>query len=232
MTGTGISPSRFSARIVALRFFFGMSCGREGMERFLRFRTRPGRLPRVPSAEAVRDAPMAAPGPGLRYRAAPGISHGAGLRAAGVCTLRVTGIDGERIPIHAEQGKGHKLMRARSAGSLAGRVARSAARRPAVPGQARDQPGLAASAEPCFPLRQNMAGIKKPAPLHTLRHGFAPRLLEATTDVRLIQVLLGHARLTATAQHTHGATKTVRDTVSPSGMPAGPQDQTMRRSLE
>ncbi len=70
MTDTGVTPSTFNARIVALRFFFGMTCGREDMKRFMQFRTQPRKLPVVFSVEEVSDLLMAAPGPGLKYRAA------------------------------------------------------------------------------------------------------------------------------------------------------------------
>jgi integrase/recombinase XerD len=60
MADGGVTPSTFNARIVALRFFFGMTCGRDEMKRFMQFRTEPRRLPVVFSIEEVSDILMAA----------------------------------------------------------------------------------------------------------------------------------------------------------------------------
>jgi site-specific recombinase XerD len=59
------------------------------------------------------------------------------------------------------------------------------------------------------------AGITKRVGPHTLRHSFATHLLEDGVDIRIIQVLLGHAQLTTTALYTRVATRTVRDVISP-----------------
>ena len=70
MTDSGVTPITFDTRIGTLRFFFGMTCGREEMKRFMQFKTLPRKLPVVFSVEEVSDVLMATPGPGLKYRAA------------------------------------------------------------------------------------------------------------------------------------------------------------------
>ena len=64
MTDSGVSTGVFNARIVSLRFFFGMTCGREEMKRYMQFRRKAKKLPVVLSIEEVGDLLAAVPGAG------------------------------------------------------------------------------------------------------------------------------------------------------------------------
>lgn len=61
----------------------------------------------------------------------------------------------------------------------------------------------------------NAAAIDKNVSMHTLRHSFATHLLEAKVDIRIIQVLLGHAQLNTTARYTQVATDLLKEVISP-----------------
>lgn len=236
MTNAGMSATTFNVRIVSLRFFFGMTCGRDEMKRHMQFRRAPRKLPAVLSVEEVGDILAAAPGPGLKYRAALGISYGAGLRAAEVCHLRVQDIDSDRMMIHVEEGKGGRDRKAMLSPGLLDLLRdywREA--RPdgwLFPGLPRVNPISPRQLNRAFASAKHMAGVTRSATLHTLRHSFATHLLEAGTDVRVIQVLLGHTKLTTTARYTHVATKTIQSTVSPFERLKDLQDLTLRRGLE
>lgn len=236
MTNNGASPWTFNVRITSLRFFFGITCAREEMKRYMQFQRKPHRLPVVLSVEEVGNLMAAVPGPGLKYRAAFGIGYGAGLRAAEVCNLKVTDIDSDRMLIHIENGKGGRDRKAMlSPGLLILLRDYWLEARPQgwlFPGKPKINPMSPRQLNRAFTSAKHMAGIAKPATLHTLRHSFATHLLEANTDVRVIQVLLGHAKLSTTARYTHVATKTIRDTVSPFEALAQVQDQTLKRELE
>lgn len=219
MTDTEVTPPTFNARIMALRFLFGTTCDREEMKKYMQFRTQPRRLPTVLSIEDVSELLAAAPGPGLKYRAALSISYGAGLRASEVCNLKVSDIDSDRMLIHVDEGKGRKDRKVMLSPDLLDLLrdywCEAHPQGWLFPGKPKINPVTSRQLGRAFNSAKHLVGISKPATLHTLRHSFATHLMEAGTDVRVIQVLLGHAKLSTTARYTHVATKTIRDTVSP-----------------
>ncbi len=219
MTKDGVSASVFNTRIIALRFFFGTTCGREDMKRYMQFHRQPRKLPAVLSVQEVARILASAPGPGLKYRAALGISYGAGLRSAEVCKLKVSDIDSDRMLIHVHEGKGGKdrmaMLSPRLLDLLRDCWREMRPRAWLFPGKPRINPISPRQLNRAFHSALDMSGVARPATLHTLRHSFATHLLEANTDVRVIQVLLGHSKLSTTARYTHVATKTIQGTASP-----------------
>lgn len=222
MRRTGISTATFNNRIGALRFFFSVTCGRDDLKHSMRLRRDPEKLPEILSPEEVSLILECAPGPGLKYKAALSLAYGAGLRGGEVVSLRPGDIDSERMLIRVEQGKGRKDRHVMLSPSLL-ELLRDYYR------EQRPQGWLFPGRPPCthlsrrqfyraFCMAKEMSGITKKASPHTLRHSFATHLLEQNTDIRVIQVLLGHAKLTSTARYTHVATRTLRDVVSPLDM--------------
>ena len=128
-------------------------------------------------------------------------------------------IDSKRMVIRIEQGKGNKdryVMLSPHLLELLRAWYRAA--RPQgwlFPGMNPVNPMSARQLRRACDAAAQMAEIGKPVSPHTLRHSFATHLLEQNTDIRVIQVLLGHAKLDTTALYTRVATKTIREIMSP-----------------
>ena len=104
----GSQAPKMNTQVSALRFFFGKTLGRLDLAHQLSRVDYQRKLPRVLPMPEVTQLLEAAPGPGLKYKAALSIAYGAGLRGGEVVMLRVSDIDSKRMLIRVEQGKGGK----------------------------------------------------------------------------------------------------------------------------
>jgi integrase/recombinase XerD len=212
-----VSPWSINAAIAALRFFFTVTLERPDLVRPLRIVNEPRKAPVVLSQEEVARLLEAAPG--LKYKAALSIAYGAGLRVSEVANLKVSDIDSERMTLRVEQGKGQRDRYVMLSPQLL-ELLRDwwRASRPQVwlfPGQNPINPMTPRQLNRAVHAAKDLAGISKRVSPHTLRHSFATHLLEQGVDIRVIQVLLGHAKLETTALYTRVAVNTVRDVKSP-----------------
>src|SRR6266566_1904485 len=217
LIASGAGVPTINQSVSTLRFFFKITLGRADIVNHTQFIHVPRKLPVVLSPEEVARFLDAAPG--LKYKAALSVAYGAGLRVSEVVALKVSDIDSKRMIIRVEQGKGRKDRYVMLAPHLLELLR-------AWYKAARPQGWLFPGLNPVRPMttRQltracyaaaHMAEIGKRVSPHTLRHSFATHLLEQNIDIRVIQVLLGHAKLDTTALYTRVATKTIREIMSP-----------------
>ena len=212
-----IGAPTINSAIAALRFFFTVTLEKPDLVRPLRLVNEPRRAPVVLSPEEVARLLQAAPG--LKYRAALSVAYGAGLRVSEVANLKVSDIDSGRMMLRVEQGKGQRdrdVMLSPHLLELLREWWKAA--RPRVwlfPGQNPINPVTPRQLNRAVTVAKDLAGISKRVSPHTLRHSFATHLLEQGVDIRVIQVLLGHAKLETTALYTRVAVSTVRDIKSP-----------------
>ena len=156
----------------------------------------PRKLPVVLSADEVVRFLEAVPS--LKTRAALTTAYAAGLRASEAVGLKVGDIDSGRMVIRVEHGKGGKdryvMLSAQLLGDPADLLAPGPAAPLAVPRSRRRRSRSTCRCSACgLPLGDaRRRGLDKRVTVHTLRHSFATHLLESGTDIRIIQVLLGH----------------------------------------
>jgi site-specific recombinase XerD len=217
LASRGAGVPTINHTLTALRFLFTVTLRRPQVAARLPFIREPRRLPVVLSPEEVARLLDAAPG--LKYKAALSVCYGAGLRAAEVVALKVVDIDSTRMVIRVEQGKGRKDRYVMLSPYLLDLLrAWWKAARPQgwlFPGRDPVQPLTTRQLNRACHAAAQLAEIDKPVSLHTLRHSFATHLLEQKTDIRVIQVLLGHKKLDTTALYTRVALKALGEITSP-----------------
>ena len=204
-----LTPGTVVNWVAALRFFFVKTLKRHQFREFLPYPQDRRRLPTVLSREEVSRLINAA---GTLFRRTLLMTlYGTGMRRAELAHLKVRDIDSQRMIIRVVAGKGGKDRDLPLSPALLEILreywrwrkprlylfpTRTCRRR-------LDQPISDKTVWIACSEAARRAGISKRVTPHTLRHSWATHLLEAGTDLRTIQVLLGHGDLETTAQYLH-----------------------------
>ena len=213
----GLSPSSVSVATGAQRFLYKVTLKRAWAVEEIPMPKRPFRLPVILSSEEVMhflDSIV-----NLKQRAILMTAYAAGLRLSEATHLKVTDIDSQRMMLRVDQGKGRKdryvMLSPRILEELR---AYWKAERPTLwlfPGDSPGKPITRSAVQQACQRGRRASGIKKLLTPHSLRHAFATHLLESGTDVRTIQLLLGHRSLATTSRYLKVAATTVCATISP-----------------
>jgi site-specific recombinase XerD len=213
-----VSWSCYNVTRCALRFFYNVTLGRDEYFGKTPWARPPRRLPTVLSRqEIVRMLEVTARRP--RDKALLMTLYGAGLRISEALALRAADIDSPRMLIHVRQGKGRKDRLVKLSATLLSALREAWRARPtrssaaATPGVADDllfphtrrrgRPLARKTAYLIVKRAAQGAGIRRRVGPHTLRHCYATHLLEAGTDLRTIQMLMGHTAIKTTTLYLH-----------------------------
>jgi site-specific recombinase XerD len=217
LVATGVSWPSLNQIVCALRFFYGVTLGQDAVPERIAYAREPSKLPVVLSADEVVRFLEAIPS--LKSRMALTTVYAAGLRVSEVVLLKIADIDSQRMVIRVEQGKGGKdryvMLSPQLLTILRTYWRLTRPKRWLFPGRDDERPLVPNVLHAACRSACAAAGLSKQVTVHTLRHTFATHLLESGADVRIIQVLLGHASLSSTARYTRVATKTISNTPSP-----------------
>lgn len=213
----GVSWAALNQTVCALRFFYGVTLGKADVPERIAYARQPRALPVVLSTDEVVRFLEAVPS--LKSRTALTTAYATGLRASEAVHLKIGDIDSSRKVIRVEHGKGGKDRYVMLSPQLLG-ILRTYWRlaRPTTwlfPGREESRPIDPQVLHAACRSARAAAGLDKQVTVHTLRHSFATHLLEAGTDIRIIQALLGHNNLSTTARYTQVAASTIGRTASP-----------------
>ena len=199
-----------------LQFFYRVTVGRAGTF-MLPPRQHAQRLPEVLSGSEIERL-FAAVG-NVKYRVMLMVAYAGGLRLGELIHLKVTDIDSHRMMIRVEQGKGNKdrytLLSQRLLNELRAYWKAYQPKTWLFPGKTPDKPLNETAIQRVMIVAKIKAGIRKTGGIHALRHCFGTHLLEAGTDFRTIQVLMGHRSIQTTARYTRVTAHKIRFTPSP-----------------
>ena len=197
----------YTQTVCALRFFYGTCLHRSWMIDHIPYPRREKQLPVVLSRQEVKR--LLDTIKNLKHRTIVMTLYGTGLRVAEAMALDLGDVDSQRMLIHARHGKGAKARYVPLTETLLEQLRHYFRQiRPTswlFPGGNRDRPLSHKSVQLLCNKAARSAGLTKQVSPHTFRHSFATHHLEAGTDLRTIQAMLGHSHLKSTAVYLHVA---------------------------
>ena len=212
-----VSVSTRIVAVSALRFLYAVTLRRDWSIQFIPAPKKDCRLPVILSPQEVFQVLQAAPS--FPHHVIFSTMYGTGMRVSEAVHLRAANIDSQRMMIRIELSKGHKGRDVQLSPKLL-ELLRGYWRRVRpvewmFPGEIPHRPLTRSAVNLAVAQASQCAGLRKHISPHSFRHAYAVHLLEAGTDVRRIQLLLGHRSLATTARYLRLATTTVCATTSP-----------------
>jgi integrase/recombinase XerD len=215
-----LDPGSVENHISALRFFFVRTLNRHEFRQFLPFPKTRRKLPNILSQEEV--ARLIEASGGLFERTLLMVLYGTGMRRAEVARLKIADVDSQRMVLHVVNGKGGKDRDLPLSPTLL-ETLRAYWRWlrprtylfPSRMHRDREQPITDKIVWRVCAEARKRAGIQKKVSPHLIRHSWATHLLETGTDLRTIQLLLGHEDLEVTARYLHLSQQHLQQVVNP-----------------
>jgi integrase/recombinase XerD len=212
----GNALNTIGTAITGIRFFCNHVLGDQQLSPSCSFAKTPSKLPTVLSQEEIWSI-INAPN-NIKHRLLLMTTYSAGLRASEVLVLKAEHIDSKRMLIKVT-GKGGKQRYTLLSQILLPQLRQYYKTfRPEIllfPSHRKGKPLTYETIRCVYEKARKKARVKRGAGIHTLRHSFATHLLEAGYDIRKIQVLMGHSRLTTTMIYLHVSRETLAKIPSP-----------------